>query len=109
MFAHPEDVTIIYRVHDENDAALLAETRELARIRGFKLIVLAGKRAQANSWMNATPDNSTDLDRLLEIAPNVKESDVYVCGPTAWTRAVQRTLNRAGTPKQQVHTEEYAW
>lgn len=113
MFAHPEDVTIIYRVRDENDAALIAETRELARIRGFKLIVLAGKRGQANSWMNAATDrstgNSTDLDRLLEIAPNVKESDVYVCGPKAWTRAVQRTLNRVGTPKQQVHTEEYAW
>lgn len=109
MTAHPEDVTIIYRVRNEADAALLAETRELARIRGFKLVVQAGSRGPANSWMNADPSDQTDLDRLVEIAPNLKESDVYVCGPTAWTRAVERTLNRAGTPKQQVHTEEYAW
>ena len=109
MFARPEDITIIYRVRDENDAALIDETRELARIRGFKLEVLSGKRGQPNSWMSASSTPATDLDRLLEIAPNVKESDVYVCGPTAWTRAVERTLNRAGTPKQHVHTEEYAW
>lgn len=109
IVGHPEDVTIIYRVRDEKDAPLLAETRELARIRGFKLVVLAGKRATPNSWMSAGPEGATDLDRLLEIAPKVKDSDVYVCGPTAWTRAVERTLNRAGTPRQQVHTEEYAW
>ena len=109
IVAHPEDVTIIYRVRDENDAALIAETRELARIRGFKLVVLAGRRAHANSWMNDADGKLSDLDRLLEIAPRVKESDVYICGPTAWTKAVARTINRAGTPTQQVHTEEYAW
>lgn len=109
MVGHPGDITIIFRVRDENDAPLLAETRELARIRGFKLVVLAGKRATPNSWMSAGPEGATDLDRLLEIAPRVKDSDVYICGPTAWTRAVERTLNRAGTPREQVHTEEYAW
>ena len=109
MFAHPEDVTLIYRVHNENDAALLEETRELARVRGFKLVVLAGKRGRANSWMNASSTEATDLERLFEIAPKLRDSDVYVCGPTAWTRAVERTLARAGASKQQVHTEEYAW
>ena len=109
IVGHPEDVTIIYRVRDDKDAPLLAETRELARIRGFKLVVLAGKRATPNSWMSAGPEGATDLDRLLEMTPKLKDSDVYVCGPTAWTRAVERTLNRAGTPRSQVHTEEYAW
>lgn len=107
--ADPGDVTIIYRVRSENDAALLDETRELAHARGFKLVIQAGNRASANSWMNAGTEGATDLERLLEIAPNLAESDVYVCGPTAWTKAVERTLKKAGTPAKQVHTEQYAW
>ena len=107
--ADPGDVTIIYRVRNENDAALLDETRELARSRGFKLVIQAGNRASANSWMNAGPEGSTDLERLLEIAPKLAESDVYVCGPAAWTKAVERTLKNAGTPTKQVHTEQYSW
>ena len=59
--------------------------------------------------MNAGPEGATDLERLLEIAPKLAESDVYVCGPAAWTKAVERTLKNAGTPTKQVHTEQYSW
>lgn len=107
--ADPGDVTIIYRVRNANDAALLDETRELARLRGFNFVIQAGNRASANSWMNAGPEGASDLERLLEIAPKLAESDVYVCGPTAWTKAVERSLKKAGTPTKQVHTEHYYW
>ena len=45
----------------------------------------------------------------MQMAPAVKDSDVYVCGPVAWTRSVERSLAVAGTPAHQIHTEEYAW
>lgn len=109
VHAEPGDVTIIYRIRSESDAALLEEMRELTRLRGFKLVVQAGNRASANSWMNEGASGGDDLERLIQIAPKVAESDVYVCGPTAWTKAVERTLARAGTPAKQVHTEKFAW
>lgn len=109
MAARPHDVTIIYRVRNEHDAALLEEIREIARIRDFKLHVLAGKRGVGNSWMNVDELGRNDNERLAQMAPMVKDSDVYVCGPVAWTRSVERSLKLAGTPVSQIHTEEYAW
>jgi ferredoxin-NADP reductase len=47
--------------------------------------------------------------RLIEMAPFVSESDVYICGPAAWTKSVEKTLHRVGTPASQIHAEEFAW
>ena len=107
--ARPGDVTIIYRVRDEGDASLLEETREIARRRGFRLHVLEGKRGTGTSWLNVDDHGRSDLERLLQMAPKVKDSDIYVCGPVAWTHAVERSLKAAGTPDYQVHAEEFAW
>ena len=109
MAARPGDVTIIYRVRNDQDASLLDEITEIARRRGFALHVLSGKRAVGTSWMNAEIRGLNDQERLMQMAPKIKDSDVYVCGPVAWTRSVERSLAIAGTPSRQIHTEEYAW
>jgi predicted ferric reductase len=109
MAARPGDVNIIYRVRNEADAPLIAELGELARRRGFKLNVLEGQRGDPKSWMPAGLGNLPDQARLVEMAPWVSESDVFVCGPAAWTRQVVKTLQRVGTPENQIHAEEFAW
>lgn len=109
MAARPHDVTIIYRLRNQEDAALLAETRALAAQRGFKLIELEGRRGIGTSWMNADFSGRTDLERLKALLPDIAESDVYVCGPTAWTRAVEKTMKAAGVAERQIHAEEFAW
>ena len=109
MAARPGDVTIIYRTRNNDDAALLGELTELARRRGFQLHVLEGRRANDESWMPASEENLPDHTRLIQLAPWVSESDVFICGPGAWTKTVERSLERAGTPKDQIHAEEFAW
>jgi predicted ferric reductase len=109
MAARPHDVTIIYRLRSSEDAALLDETRALATQRGFRLIELEGRRGVGTSWMNADFSGRSDLDRLKELVPDVAESDVYICGPTAWTHAVERTMMAAGVEARQIHAEEFAW
>lgn len=109
MAARPGDINIIYRVRNTADAPLIAELNELARRRGFKLNVLEGQRGDPKSWMPAGATNAPDQARLVEMAPWVSESDVFVCGPAAWTRQVVKTLNRVGTPENQIHAEEFAW
>lgn len=109
LVAHEGDVTIIYRVRNEQDAALLDEVKELAQLRKFALHILAGPRGRANSWMNADLLGASDSDRLAQLAPNISAADVYICGPAAWTKAVERSLTKLSVPKHQVHTEEYAW
>ena len=109
LAARPGDVTIIYRVRETEDAALLDELSEIARNRGFRMHVLEGKRGNPNSWLPAHLSGITDHDRLIQMVPSVKDSDVFVCGPAPWTRAVVKSLNKVGTPTHQIHAEEFAW
>lgn len=109
MAARPGDINIIYRVRNTGDAPLIEELNELARRRGFKINVLEGQRGDPKSWMPAGDSNVPDQARLVEMAPWVSESDVFVCGPAAWTRQVVKTLQRVGTPDNQIHAEEFAW
>jgi predicted ferric reductase len=109
MAARPGDITIIYRVRSYEDAALLSEIEQVARDRGFRLHVLPGKRGSANSWLPGHLNDIPDHARLIEMNPFVSESDVYICGPGPWTRAVEKSLGRVGTPANQIHAEEFAW
>lgn len=109
MAARPGDITIIYRVRSDEDAALLEEVRVIARRRGFQLHVLTGPRGKDGSWMNHDTDGLPDQARLTVMAPWVSDSDVYVCGPEAWTKIVKKSVIRAGTPEENIHAEEYSW
>lgn len=109
MAARPGDATIVYRVRNENDAALLDEIRKIAERRSMTLHVVAGPRGANDSWLNEDPSGLPDQARLTLMAPWVAESDVYVCGPQSWTESVIKSLRRAGTPEEQIHAEEYAW
>ena len=109
LVARPGDITVIYRVRNEADANLIEELRELCRIRGHKFAVIAGQRGPNGSWLNADPWGRNDQQRLLEIAPDLADSDVFICGPEVWTRQVVKTVVRTGTPSAQIHSEEFAW
>lgn len=108
--AGPGEVSIIYRVRNTSDAALAEELTEIAVRRGFNLHILEGSRRFENSWLpNGTEADQTDDEKLVQICPKIAKSDVYVCGPSAFTRAVEKSLTLAGTPKSQIHSEEFAW
>ena len=109
MVARPGDVTVIYRVRNENDASLLAEIREVCRVRGHHLFVLAGPRASNSSWMSDDGTDQPDQARLTLMAPWVSESDVFVCGPQVWTEQVVKSALRAGAEPSRIHSEGYAW
>lgn len=109
LAAKPGDVTVIYRVRNEVEANLINELRELCRIRGHRFVVIEGKRGANGSWLNDDGSGLSDLQRLSELAPQVAESDVFICGPEVWTRQAVKTVLRAGTPAAQVHSEEFAW
>ena len=108
--AGPGEVSIIYRVRNTKDAALAEELNEISVQRGFDLHILDGSRRFENSWLpNGIDASQTDDEKLVQICPKIAKSDVYVCGPSAFTRAVEKSLQLAGTPKSQIHSEEFAW
>ena len=109
MAARPGDITVIYRVRSSEDASLLSEIREICKRRGFLLHVVEGPRGNKNSWLSDDGSNNPDTARLTIMAPHVSEADVYICGPQAWTESVIKSVRKAGTPLDNIHSEEYAW
>ena len=109
MVGKPGDITIIYRTRDNEDAALLNELSQIADVRGHELRVLEGPRANPKSWLPAGHGNIADFQRVKLIAPEIEESDVFICGPVAWTRSVEKSLHQLGLDAKQIHAEEFAW
>lgn len=109
MAARPGDLNVIYRTRKSDDAALVAELQELATRRGFHLTLLEGRRSTTSSWLPEHHESLPDHVRILQIAPHVKDSDVFICGPAGWTHAVVKSLKTTGVPALQIHAEEFAW
>ena len=106
LTATPGDVTIIARVRDGKDAALLDELNRISELRGHKLELLTGKRPSMGRWIG---NRESDLDALKRIAPDFADSDIYICGPISMRDAAVETFTKAGVPSHQIHIEEYNW
>lgn len=109
LAAEPGDVTIIYRTNDERDAALLDEVKRISAERGHRLAVVTGERGATGGFLPADVEGKPEHAQLMAIAPNLLDSDIYVCGPAAWSKLVKGSLNKLRIPKSQIHIEEFAW
>jgi predicted ferric reductase len=94
---HP--VTVLYRVRDRADAVLLDEIRALAAMRGAVVHLLTGR----------TGDGPSPFDpaNLLDLVPDIRDRDVFVCGPARMTDAVLGSLRALEVPRAQVHAERF--
>lgn len=107
--ANRGDITVIYRGNSKEDMPFIEELQDLVISKGINLHLSIGKRAFYNSWLSAEDSPNNNTEDLLRIAPHVTVSDVYVCGPQAWTKSVEKTLLEANVAKPQIHIEEFAW
>jgi ferredoxin-NADP reductase len=98
----PGDVRLIYRASRDSDVVLYPELAAIARERGAGLHVLTGSRAQ----LGYDPLSAAGL---LATVPDLREHDVYVCGPDGMTRAVRAALREAKVSRRQIHSESFAF
>ncbi len=104
----PGETTILLRGSQAAENFLWNEMEQLAHDRGAHFYSSVGPRARnAHSWLSAR-----DVDRnvsLRSVFPDLKHSDLYVCGPQAWTDAVVADARASGLPDHQIHTERFDW
>ncbi|MEU4237343.1 ferric reductase-like transmembrane domain-containing protein [Actinoplanes sp. NPDC026619] len=99
----PGEATFVYRARSEAEVAFREELEWFARQRGVRVIFLLGPRG--DSWL---PARQADLT-AAQIAPDVARSQVYLCGPDAWTAAARTACRDAGVPDARLHTEVFSW
>ena len=100
--AKPGDLTLVYRVGDATQIVFRSELETLARARGATVHYLVGSRRPDG----ADPLDAAGLERLV---PDVRDRDVYVCGPVAMMQRVEASLRGLGLPRGQIHAERFAY
>ena len=95
-------ITVLYRVPTMAQAVLINELQDLARVRGAQLHVLTGRTGEGSPPFN--PFAPADLEAVI---PDIRERDVYICGPEPMTVAVLKSLRALRVPRNQVHAERF--
>jgi predicted ferric reductase len=106
-YYQPGEAVLIYRASSPSDLTFYREFEYLARHRGVAVHYLVGRRANDSSWL--PHGHGDDLSALRALAPEVVQSDVYVCGPAPWMAAVTAALDRLSVPSEHVHLETFSW
>jgi predicted ferric reductase len=103
-------ITIIYRFTDETDCVLLDDLLGLDAHDNLTLYPLPGHRRSDDSWLCLGADSAlSDSEQLLAWAPQIQESDVFICGPGPWQDLVRKSVRLAGVRPDHIKSEEFSW
>ncbi|ROR33428.1 putative ferric reductase [Curtobacterium sp. JUb34] len=102
----PGEATVLLRGTGVDQQYLWHETAELAEATGSRLYTMVGHRARSReSWM--TEEDVRRGVTLRSVFPRLLESDLYVCGPRAWSDLVVSEARLAGVPEHRIHQERF--
>jgi predicted ferric reductase len=104
----PGEATILLRASSDRQSYLWDEMETLATERGANFYTMVGPRSgERESWLSDR-DQARHVS-LKSVFPDLALSDLYVCGPQAWTDLVVRDARATGLPDHQIHTERFDW
>jgi ferredoxin-NADP reductase len=93
------DVTVIIRASDPGDIVHREEMVALVERRGGQYHEVIGARDQVHF----------DANSLRQLAPAIRDSDVYVCGPDGFSEGVMWAAQSLGLGADQIHEEAFAF
>lgn len=101
-------VTVLVRATSPESLYLWDEVRALCAERGWEAWTSVGPRAAGSqAWLSAA-----DVARGVDggsVFPLLGQSEVYICGPGAWSDAVEQEARRRGLPAMHIHRERFDW
>lgn len=103
----PGDAILLQRYTSE--ALFAREFDILAATRGLQVLPLAGHRTDSRSVFGPASNGVAELTALRGWIPDLADRDVFLCGPTVWTKGVESLMTAAGVPRERIHTESFGW
>ena len=98
--ARAGDLTLLYRTSDLSDVIFRRELELLAKARGARLIIAAGRRSD----LGYDPLSTAVLTKHI---PDLADHDVFLCGPPGMTSAATSALLAAGVKRPHIHHESF--
>jgi predicted ferric reductase len=104
----PGEATVLLRASGPDDTVLWAEMGELTTAKRGTFYTMEGPRSKTEPrWM---PENDASRGvSLMSVFPDLLDSDLYLCGPTAWIELIEADAVAAGLPPHQLHSERFDW
>lgn len=99
--ARSDEVVLIYRASRAEDLLFRHELDSMARHHVLTVHYLVGRRRD----LRVDP---LSQEALRSLVPDVRQRDVWVCGPEGMTKEVRLSLLGLGVPMGQVHTERFS-
>jgi ferredoxin-NADP reductase/DMSO/TMAO reductase YedYZ heme-binding membrane subunit len=98
--ARPGELTLIYRASRDAEVVFRDELTAIARQRRARLHLITGPRTELGYDPLSAPALTANI-------PDLRQYDVYLCGPDPMTAALTRTLRAAKVPHRRIHRESF--
>lgn len=95
-----ENSVLIYGARKLNDAALLDE---LTNFSTRTHVVLSDEKIEGFDG------GRIDLEKIKKYAPDFRDRDIYICGPTGMMDSIIALLKLENIPRSQIHFEKFSY
>nr|WP_302051502.1 ferric reductase-like transmembrane domain-containing protein [Rathayibacter sp. VKM Ac-2835] len=106
--APPGAVTVLLRAHSDRETHLWGEVLEWARAREHQVFTSIGPRGRGPAGWLSAEDASRGV-RASTVFPNLRQSDLFICGSPRWADLVESDARAAGLLPAQIHRERFGW
>jgi glycine betaine catabolism B len=103
--ADPADLIFVHNARTPRDIIFREELEDIATRPNMRVHAICEASAPAEEWTGIS--GRLSLPTLLEIAPDLTEREIFVCGPTPYMDAVRTMLGAAGVDPQRYHEESF--
>jgi predicted ferric reductase len=96
----PGEISVIYRTASPDDLVLKSELDAIADQRGARVHYLVGPPRKG-------PKDHLSSRNLHRLIPDLRNYDVYLCGPPGMATAAKSSLLECGVPRRHIHHESF--
>ena len=104
MVAEGRDIVLLYSARTQGDLAMRREIEALAASGKVRVVYII-----TNEPGYTGETGILDQAKLARLVPDAKDRAAFICGPPPMMAAVNGHLRALGTPKDQIHTENFSF
>ena len=103
--AEPADVVFVHNARAPQDIIFRSELDSMACAPFLSVVSICEEDSPYEAWNGAR--GRLTLPLLLQLAPDIHEREIFMCGPPPYMKAVREMLDAAGVSPARCHEESF--